>query len=111
MKNLEITTNIKTIDINSKEWFDKINGNSYFSARVTLNYGTDEAQTIYLPFQYGYGGHYQDIAMYELTKLGIIDLQDRQSFLNYCKSNGIFYRSSKRENCLKKDVIAFGKGE
>ena len=29
---------IKTIDINVKEWRDKINGNSYFAGEVVLNW-------------------------------------------------------------------------
>ena len=31
---------IKTIDINAKEWYDKINGNSYFAGYVVVNKGT-----------------------------------------------------------------------
>ena len=49
---------LKTIDIEAKEWRDKINGNSYFSSDVTLNYGMDSQEIIKLPFQYGYGDHY-----------------------------------------------------
>ena len=43
---------IKTIDLNAKEWFDKINGNSYFSAVMVLNYGLKNAYVINLKFQY-----------------------------------------------------------
>ena len=45
----------KTIDIQAKEWFDKVNGNSYFAGTITLNYGTETEETFLLPFQYGYG--------------------------------------------------------
>ena len=31
-----------------KEWFDKVNGNSYFSSDVTLNYGMNNQKTIKL---------------------------------------------------------------
>lgn len=41
---------MKTIDIVALEWFDKINGNSYFAATVTLDFGTDQAQSFKLPF-------------------------------------------------------------
>jgi len=49
---------LKTIDINAKEWHDKINGNSYFSSDVILNYGMNSQETIKVPFQYGYGDHF-----------------------------------------------------
>ena len=35
----------KTIDVNAKEWFDKINGNSYFCGTITLNYGMNNEET------------------------------------------------------------------
>ena len=46
---------LKTIDIEAKEWRDKVNGNSYFSSDVILNYGMNNKETIKVPFQYGYG--------------------------------------------------------
>ena len=42
-------TTIKTIDIQAKEWFDKVNGNSYFSAIATINYGLQDQKTINVP--------------------------------------------------------------
>ena len=42
-------TYIKTIDINAKEWRDKINGNSYFSAIITINYGLENEEKIEMP--------------------------------------------------------------
>ena len=55
---------LKTIDIKAKEWSDKINGNSYFSSDVTLNYGMDSQEVIKLPFQYGYGDQYYYCLLY-----------------------------------------------
>lgn len=104
-------TQIKTIDINAKEWFDKVNGNSYFSAVVSLNYGMDESEQIFLPFQYGYGSHYVDMAAEELDKLGYISLEkyengSREPLWRYCDNHKIILRTSKKENCLKKEVKA-----
>jgi len=45
------------ITIQTKEWFDRINGNSYFSADVFL--GMDLIMK--LPFQYGYSGARQEV--------------------------------------------------
>ena len=52
---------IKTIDVNCKEWFDKINGNSYFAGTVTLNYQMENETKFILPFQYGNGEHYKTV--------------------------------------------------
>ena len=60
---------LKTIDIEAKEWSDKINGNSYFSSDVTLNYGMDSQEVIKLPFQYGYGDQYYYASMEEVKNL------------------------------------------
>ena len=100
---------IKTIDINAKEWFDKVNGNSYFSAVITLNYGTKTAKEICLPFQYGYGEHYIDIAGQELNKQGFIHLVRHNNgaytpLWHYCRDNHIILRTLKKDNCLKKDL-------
>jgi len=45
------------ITIDTKEWFDKVNGNTYFSAEVHL--GMD--LILVLPFQYGYNGARQEV--------------------------------------------------
>ncbi len=100
---------IKTIDIQAKEWFDKVNGNSYFSAQVTIDYGMKTEKTIYLPYQYGYGSHYQDMAQKALIEKGFIkDAENREAIWNYCRRRNIILRYSKHENCKKRDVIAFG---
>jgi len=94
---------IKTLDINAKEWFDKINGNSYFSGDITINYGMKTEKTINMPFTYGYGNHYIDEAEKILLNNGYIkDLYHCLS--RHCKENGIILRTSKKENCKKKDL-------
>jgi len=60
---------LKTIDINAKEWFDSENGNSYFSSKVTLNYGLHNEKSIKLPFQYGYEDAYIDQSLYQVGML------------------------------------------
>lgn len=95
---------VKTIDINAKEWFDKVNGNSYFSALVTVNYGMENEQTIKLPFQYGYGEHYVDIAARFLSNAGLIPVT-YEVLWRYCSENNIVLRKSKHENCLKRDLM------
>ena len=91
---------MKTLDINAKEWFDRINGNSYFSADIVINYGMKDSQTIKLPFQYGYGDHYQYMAIEELKKQGLTD----KKYLHDLKNDGIIVRTNMQRNCRKKDL-------
>lgn len=105
---------IKTIDVHAKEWFDKVNGNSYFSARATVNFGTEDEKTVLIPFKYGYGSTYIDAAFKALENAGIVT--DRQHYPNgggealwtYCDKKGIILRYNKDEKCLKRDVRAYG---
>lgn len=100
---------IKTINITAKEWFDEVNGNSYFSACITINYGLSDRQNICVPFQYGCGSHYQEVAFNELLKNGLIaKAKGYQLLWSYCKDNNIILRTSKHYNCKKRDVIQFG---
>ncbi len=101
-------TKIKTIDIQAKEWFDRSAANSYFSANVTVNFGLPDAFTFPIPFQYGYDEHYIDIAQKELSKRGYLPNNDNNERLwRYCEKYYILLRTSKKENCLKKEVKAF----
>lgn len=103
---------IKTIDITAKEWFDKVNGNSYFSAHVVINWQLPGQTMFKIPFRYGYGDHYKEIAMQELLKRKLIPGHDsdafRQALWRYCDDNKIILRCDKHEKCLKREVVAFG---
>ena len=95
---------MKTLDIQAKEWFDKANGNSYFSGTVTTDFGTDKEKSYRLPFQYGYGDHYIDMAKELLEKNDVIKVKEREQLWTYCQENDIILRTSKQENCLKRDL-------
>ena len=60
--------------ITARKWFDKINGNTYFSLKIT-----DINNVVLLndPFQYGYGEHYKDVAKDFLIKNKLLDVKDR----------------------------------
>lgn len=88
--------NIKFI-IHAKEWFDLINGNSYFSAIVTR---VKDGKELRLPFQYGYGDHYIQMTFKAMKKEGWI----RRDRLNWKE-----YHTIKEQDCLKKEVQYFGK--
>ena len=97
---------IKTIDIIAREWFDRVYGNSYFSAQITLNYGMKDEKIIKVPFQYGYEYYYEQVANETLKDQGYIkkSIGLRKPF----RKNDIIVRSSKIKNCLKVDVKRFG---
>ena len=44
---------------NAVKWFDKVNGNTYHSVRVTR---CKDGKVIATPYQYGYGDHYRQTA-------------------------------------------------
>ncbi len=97
---------INTIDVQAKEWFDKKNGNSYFSAVVTLNFGQPDQKSFAIPFQYGYGDKYQAVALHQLRTDGYIEDREHYALWRYCEENGVILRTSKQENCLKREVLA-----
>jgi hypothetical protein len=96
----QTTPQTKTIDVNAKEWFDKVNGNSYFSAEIVINYGQPDAQTIVLPFQYGYGDAYIYAALRELKDAGYITADNTADL----RINGVILRTHKQKNCKKREL-------
>ena len=103
-QNSETNNQIKTIDIQAKEWFDKINGNSYFAALVTVNFGMSDEKTIKVPFQYGYGDHYRTRSIEQLQTDGILPNLPTYEFREWFKNNNIIVRYSKKENCKKSEL-------
>ena len=96
---------VKSINIQAKEWFDKANGNSYFSAVIDV----DGERVGELPFQYGYGDHYLDMANDWLAENDYLDNPrfewgGRTPLWSFCRDNKISLYSNKAENCLKRDL-------
>lgn len=99
---------IRTIDVNAKEWFDRVNGNSYFAGSVTINFGLPSAVTINMPFQYGYGDQYRYEAFETLVKKGFIkDAEEREVHWRYCERKNIIFRASIQTGCKKRDLMYF----
>jgi len=96
---------IKTIDVDAREWFDKVNGNSYFSGTVTINYGMKGQREYKMPFQYGYGDHYQDVAFNVITEHESVTNPDNWRLWRYCRENNIILRANKIENCKKRELM------
>lgn len=99
--------NIKTIDIQAKEWFDKVNGNSYFSAIVTVNFGLEDEKSVNVPFQNGYDDGYKYESLRQLQTDGLLPDGPIYSPSRYCQDNNIALRASKITNCTKSQVKSF----
>ena len=101
-------TNIKTIDIQALEWLDKVNGNSYFSGIIIVNYGMKTAKTLKMDFKYGNGDQYIWEALSQLKKSGFI-LNECDSIGEFCDKNKVILRSDIKRGCLKRDVVSFAR--
>lgn len=82
----------------AKEWRDKKNGNSYFSVQVK---NLENGKIIYMPYQYGYGNHFKDEVKKLLNLNGYNCSKHKTELI-------LPIEFIKIENCLKKDVIAWG---
>lgn len=98
----ENNTNIKrSLFIEGREWFDKINGNSYFSARIWV----DGGQVAILTFQYGYGDQYLYEAQKKLLELGYLPQEGKSAGLwSIAGANGFDFYSAK-SLVIKKDMF------
>lgn len=101
---------IKTIDVSAKEWFDRINGNSYFAGTITVNYGMKDAKELIMKYQYGYGSQYTSEAMMVLINNKVIKDAESyttggyESLCGYCDRKKIILRTSKQEKCKLKEL-------
>jgi len=97
---------IKTIDIAAKEYFDKVNANSYFSGIITLNFSLPDQKDIAIPYQLGYGIQYEYTALHQLETENILPVNNK-TIWEYCRQNNILLRSNKKRNCLKSEAKNF----
>ena len=82
----------RSLFIECREWFDKINGNSYFSARLWV----DGGQVAILPFQYGYGEQFIYEAQKKLLELGYLPQEGKNRGLwSIAEAQGFDYYTAK----------------
>lgn len=98
---------IKAIEVNAKEWFDRTNGNSYFAGNIYIEFDNHRVVEITMPFQYGYGTHYQQEAKATLTQFNYISAEYGENLKTYCERNNIKYRTNFKDNCLKRELLAY----
>lgn len=81
----------RSLYIEGREWFDKVNGNSYFSARIWV----DGGQVAILTFQYGYGSQFEYEAQKKLLELGYLPQKGKNSSLySIAQEQGFDFYSS-----------------
>jgi len=80
---------VKSIVINAKEWYDKLNGNSYFAGTIKV----DDKEFL-IPFQHGYGSQYEQEAKMLLTAFNVISCEYGQTLRRYCQEHEIEYVAS-----------------
>src|ERR1017187_8328649 len=106
MKTIEKVTPLKKgqcLNVNALEWFDRINGNSYFAGIIHI----DNKEVLKMPFQYGYGTQYETEAGRMLVEAGYIPAPKERGYVNlygYCRDNGVNYLCSKAENCKQREL-------
>ena len=91
---------INKINIDCKQWFDTLNGNSYFAGTIQIN----DKETFLIPFQYGYGSQYEQEAKAILTQFNKISCDYSYTLWRYCKLNNIELISNLKENCTKREL-------
>jgi len=63
----------KLIIASCRRWFDKVNGNSYFSALIEIpKKASDYPNVICLHFEYGYGNHWEYEVLRKLESIGVL---------------------------------------
>jgi len=96
---------------NGVRWFDKVNGNTYHSVRIT---NTKTGETLVAPMQYGYDDAYRQTALQTMFEAGWIPKKYGKEHSNgstnlysFERENGYPIEWQVRDS-LKRDCIANG---
>lgn len=98
---------------NAVRWFDKINGNTYHSVKITR---TRDGSVLYCQFQYGYGDHYRQTALETMAEAKWLPVKYRGRNKNGSSMSHMYERENNYPidwnvyDGLKRDCIANGIG-
>jgi len=97
---------LRSVIISSREWRDKTYGNTYYAARVMLNFGMDNAEEFYMDFRYGYGNQAEYDAIREIAKQLNVNFDGFNTFKNIYNNFGYYIKVDTQitQNCKKKDL-------
>jgi len=96
----------KSVTIIGRRWFDRIYGNTYFSAAILVN-----GETVHtIDFEYGHDGQYEQSAMDWLDASGLV--APRKQYANggheatwqWAEREGITFESHVSDVSRKKDL-------
>lgn len=98
-----------TIHVEGRRWFDQVNGNTYHSARVTL----DGVLQIAVPFQYGYDEQYLQSALEALDEIGYVkrvrySSGGEETLKRICEDSGIAFSHNVIDVRTQQEVKEFG---
>lgn len=100
-------SSVEVVHITARRWFQASYGNTYFSLSVDVEIAGKLVEVVNVPFQYGYGDHFDTVAMDEFNK--VIDMEGKEfmrgSYLSrFCRDNGIAVYCHASDVKRKKDL-------
>ena len=75
---------MKEYTIEAVRWFDKVNGNTYHSCRITRH---KDGAELACPLQYGYGDQYRQTALSAMVEAGWLKGYDKETVYRYEREN------------------------
>lgn len=99
-------SNVECVHILARRWFQRSYGNTYFSLSVDVEVNGKLIEVVNVPFEYGYGDHYDTVALQQFKKAVNIDID----LADYCylsrslKESGIKVYNHVSDVDRKKDL-------
>ena len=101
----------RSITVIAKEWYDRVNGNSYNAVRIYENGENGELLAV-LPMEYGYGQHYiqrtREWLFSHYDDLKQHEKEREQGKACYLYDKDLFSMTILIERCLKREVLIHG---
>ncbi len=102
-------TDIRSIVVIGRKWFERVNGNTYFSAEIII----DGVRVHFIPFAYGYDSEYEHFAWAWIDDSGLLGDNGRRAQhghvedpWRYCKREGIAYHPTAIQVGRKMDLTS-----
>lgn len=97
---------VECVHIEARRWFQKSYGNTYFSLQIDVEIGGMLIEVVRIPFEYGYGDHYDTVALEQFKAAVNLD----KPLADYCylsralKESGIKVYNHASDVDRKKDL-------
>ena len=100
----KVTTVITHINVVSSKYWDKPNGNTYFSSLISVWTLDGEQHTLKVPFTYGHRSYIEYSCFNRIKEVFTSVATDSDDFKHYCREHGIKLDMRLVENCKYKDL-------